>query len=75
MLTEESEILQSKWVKQEKIGSDSVYGIVYRGYNKNTSQLIAIKKINTVMGDYGIPVELLRETVILNSLEHPNIVK
>jgi cyclin-dependent kinase 7 len=74
MLDENTELIKSVWIKQEKIGSGA-YGDVYRGINSHNSQLIAIKKIKTPMTEFGIPVDTLRETNLLNTLTHPNIIQ
>jgi serine/threonine protein kinase len=67
-------ILDDKWEKKDKIGEGS-YGNVYRGINKSSSELIAIKKIKTPVSEDGVPVDTLREVTILRNIEHSNIVK
>jgi serine/threonine protein kinase len=67
-------VLEEKWEKQIKIGEGS-YGNVYKGTNKLNSQPIAIKKIKAPVGDDGVPVETIREIVILRNITHPNIIK
>ena len=63
-----------KWEKQDKIGSGS-YGKVYKGIDKLTQQVIAIKKIKAPMQQDGIPAEVLREIVILRNISHPNVIQ
>lgn len=70
----EKDTFETKWEKKDKIGSGS-YGDVYRGVNKLNSELIAIKKIKTPVSEDGVSVETLREVVILQNMEHPNVVK
>lgn len=75
MDSESSEILQKKdWIREEQIGQGA-YGAVFKGVNKKTNQKVAIKRINFTNTDYGIPSDVLRETVLLSNFKHPNIIK
>jgi serine/threonine protein kinase len=74
MLSKNDIILDSKWVKQDKIAS-GCFGVVYKGFDQTTQQIIAIKKINTPVCEDGIPVDTLREIVIMKNIEHPNIIR
>ncbi|KAL3273219.1 hypothetical protein HHI36_014673 [Cryptolaemus montrouzieri] len=61
------------FLKIEKIG-EGTYGVVYKGKNKKTGQLVALKKIRLESEDEGIPATALREISLLKELRHPNIV-
>ncbi len=60
--------------KNETIGSGT-YGVVYKGVNKLTNEIIAIKKIRIEMESEGVPSTALREISILRELKHRNIVE
>lgn len=51
------------------------YGVVYKGRNKITGQVVAMKKIRLDSEDEGIPSTAIREISLLKELEHPNIVR
>jgi len=59
--------------KIEKIG-EGTYGVVYKGRNKVTGQIVAMKKIRLESDDEGIPSTAIREISLLKELRHPNIV-
>lgn len=45
--------------KIEKIG-EGTYGVVYKGINKSTGKLVAMKKIRLESEDEGIPSTAIR---------------
>ncbi|XP_011195887.1 cyclin-dependent kinase 1 [Zeugodacus cucurbitae] len=59
--------------KIEKIG-EGTYGVVYKGRNRVTGQIVAMKKIRLESDDEGIPSTAIREISLLKELKHPNIV-
>lgn len=59
--------------KIEKIG-EGTYGVVYKGRNKITGEIVAMKKIRLESEDEGIPSTAIREISLLKELQHPNIV-
>jgi cyclin-dependent kinase 1 len=61
------------FLKIEKIG-EGTYGVVYKGKNKKTGQLVAMKKIRLEAEDEGVPSTAIREISLLKELRHPNIV-
>ncbi|XP_026467977.1 cyclin-dependent kinase 1 [Ctenocephalides felis] len=61
------------FVKIEKIG-EGTYGVVYKGRNKITGKIVAMKKIRLESEDEGIPSTAIREISLLKELQHPNIV-
>ncbi|XP_033607291.1 cyclin-dependent kinase 1 isoform X2 [Cryptotermes secundus] len=61
------------FLKIEKIG-EGTYGVVYKGRNKKTGQVVAMKKIRLENEDEGIPSTALREISLLKELRHPNVV-
>lgn len=50
------------------------YGVVYKGKNKKTNKLVALKKIRLESEDEGVPSTAIREISLLKELQHPNIV-
>ena len=63
----------SDYVKIEKIG-EGTYGVVYKGKNKITNQMVALKKIRLENDEEGVPSTAIREISLLRELQHPNIV-
>ncbi|CAG9770178.1 unnamed protein product [Ceutorhynchus assimilis] len=61
------------FTKIEKVG-EGTYGVVYKGKNKKTGELVAMKRIRLENEDEGIPSTALREMSLLKELRHPNIV-
>lgn len=51
------------------------YGVVYKGKNKKTNKLVALKKIRLESEDEGVPSTAIREISLLKELQHPNIVR
>ncbi|KAL7740874.1 hypothetical protein ACLKA6_014039 [Drosophila palustris] len=58
--------------KIEKIG-EGTYGVVYKGRNRVTGQIVAMKKIRLEADDEGVPSTAIREISLLKELKHPNI--
>jgi serine/threonine protein kinase len=63
-----------KYERQEKLG-EGTYGVVYKALNKETGELVAIKKIRLEKEDDGVPSTAIREISLLKNLKHPNIVE
>lgn len=63
-----------KYQKLEKVG-EGTYGIVYKGKNRKTGEVVALKMIRLEAEDEGIPSTAIREISLLKLLEHPNIVR
>lgn len=61
------------FTKIDKIG-EGTYGIVYKGLDKKTGMLVAMKKIRLESEDEGVPSTAIREISMLRELRHPNIV-
>ncbi|GMS96214.1 hypothetical protein PENTCL1PPCAC_18389 [Pristionchus entomophagus] len=73
MAAGESRFSLDDFIKIEKIG-EGTYGVVYKGRNKLTNKLVAMKKIRLESEDEGIPSTAVREISLLRELRHPNIV-
>jgi len=54
--------------------AESQHGIVYRARNKETGQIVALKKFKTRKEPDGFPITFLREINILFTIKHPNII-
>ncbi|XP_032995246.1 cyclin-dependent kinase 3 isoform X1 [Lacerta agilis] len=65
---------QDVFQKVEKIG-EGTYGVVYKAKNKQTGQLVALKKIRLDSETEGVPSTAIREISLLKELKHPNIVR
>jgi len=61
------------FLKIEKIG-EGTYGVVFKGKNKKTGEIVAMKKIRLESEDEGVPSTAIREISLLKELQHPNIV-
>jgi len=61
------------FVKIEKIG-EGTYGVVFKGKNTKTGEIVAMKKIRLESEDEGVPSTAIREISLLKELQHPNIV-
>lgn len=61
------------FAKLEKIG-EGTYGVVFKGKNKKTGEIVAMKKIRLESEDEGVPSTAIREISLLKELKHPNIV-
>ena len=62
-----------KYLRLEKLG-EGTYGVVYKCKNKDSQELVAVKRIKLENEDEGIPSTAIREISILKQLKHPNIV-
>jgi cyclin-dependent kinase 1 len=61
------------FIKIEKIG-EGTYGVVFKGKNRKTGEIVAMKKIRLESEDEGVPSTAIREISLLKELQHPNIV-
>ena len=67
-----------RYQKIEKPGSqlgEGTYGIVYKARDRNTDEIVALKRIRLEVEDEGIPSTALREISLLRELNHRNIVE
>ncbi|XP_060803149.1 cyclin-dependent kinase 12 isoform X2 [Amyelois transitella] len=53
---------------------EGTYGQVYKALDKNTDQLVALKKVRLENEKEGFPITAVREIKILRQLNHKNIV-
>lgn len=59
--------------KLEKIG-EGTYGAVYKARCKETSELMALKKLKLETETEGFPITSIRETITLLKGKHPNVI-
>ncbi|CAN6657180.1 cyclin-dependent protein kinase Pho85p [Trichomonascus vanleenenianus] len=62
----------SQFQQLEKLG-EGTYATVYKGRNRTTGQLVALKEIN-LDSDEGTPSTAIREISLMKELKHENIV-
>lgn len=62
-----------RFSNEEKLG-EGTYGVVYKALDKETNEIVAVKKIRLEHTDEGIPSTAIREISLLQELHHPNIV-
>lgn len=65
-----------KMSKYEILGvcGEGTYGVVEKARNKDTGEIVALKRIKLESEDEGIPSTTIREIALLKELQHPNIV-
>eukprot|EP01062_Namystynia_karyoxenos_P070198 TRINITY_DN65589_c0_g1_i1.p1 TRINITY_DN65589_c0_g1~~TRINITY_DN65589_c0_g1_i1.p1 ORF type:complete len:303 (+),score=115.69 TRINITY_DN65589_c0_g1_i1:119-1027(+) len=64
----------ARYTKLDKVG-EGTYGVVYKAKDKQTGELVALKRMRLDSEDEGIPCSAIREVLLLKELKHPNIVK
>ena len=62
-----------KYEKLEKIG-EGTYGTVFKAKNRETGEIVALKRVRLDDDDEGVPSSALREICLLKELKHKNIV-
>ncbi|KAF6001627.1 Cell division control protein 2 A [Cyanidiococcus yangmingshanensis] len=63
-----------RYQRLERIG-EGTYGVVYRARDRQTGQLVALKKIRLEQEEEGVPSTALREIAILRELNQQNVVR
>jgi len=63
-----------KYSKIDKLG-EGTYGIVYKAKNRETGEIVALKRIRLESEDEGVPCTAIREISLLKELDHPNVVR
>ncbi|KDE08335.1 CMGC/CDK protein kinase [Microbotryum lychnidis-dioicae p1A1 Lamole] len=63
-----------KYERLEKVG-EGTYGVVYRSRNKETGEIVALKKIRLEAEDEGVPSTAIREISLLKEAKDDNVVK
>ncbi|XP_031562569.1 cyclin-dependent-like kinase 5 [Actinia tenebrosa] len=63
-----------KYEKLEKIG-EGTYGTVFKAKNKESHEIVALKRVRLDDDDEGVPSSALREISLLKELKHNNIVR
>uniref|UniRef100_A0A8C5TZP9 Cell division protein kinase 5 n=1 Tax=Malurus cyaneus samueli TaxID=2593467 RepID=A0A8C5TZP9_9PASS len=63
-----------KYEKLEKIG-EGTYGTVFKAKNRETHEIVALKRVRLDDDDEGVPSSALREICLLKELKHKNIVR
>lgn len=72
-MSEDFEVLE-RYQRIEKVG-EGTYGVVYKAKDRQTGQLVALKKIRLEGEDEGVPATAVREISLLRELKHANIVR
>ena len=58
-----------KYEKLEKIG-EGTYGTVFKAKHKESSEIVALKRVRLDDDDEGVPSSALREICLLKELKH-----
>lgn len=64
----------ARYEKQQKLG-EGTYGVVFKGRDRITGDVVAMKKIRLSTEDEGVPCGTIREVSFLKELAHPNVVQ
>lgn len=65
--------MATKYEKLEKVG-EGTYGVVYKARDRETNEIVALKKTRLEQEDEGVPSTAIREISLLRELTHENIV-
>jgi cyclin-dependent kinase 2 len=68
-----TEECDQRFERLDKLG-EGTYGVVFRARDKESDDIVALKKIRLEGTDEGIPSTAIREISLLQELRHPNIV-
>lgn len=63
-----------KYERLGQLGSGS-YGVVYKARNRETNEVLAIKKLKHTSDESGLPDSTIREICVLKELRHENVVQ
>lgn len=63
-----------RYERLQELGSGS-YAVVYKARNRETDEVIALKKLRFGFDEQGLPSSTLREISLLKELKHANIVE
>ncbi len=63
-----------RYERLQELGSGS-YAVVYKARNRETDEVIALKKLRFGFDEQGLPSSTLREISLLKELRHQNIVE
>ncbi|GAX80947.1 hypothetical protein CEUSTIGMA_g8382.t1 [Chlamydomonas eustigma] len=63
-----------RYEKLYRIG-EGTYGIVYKARDRENDEIVALKKVRFDHAKDGVPVTSIRELRVLQSVNHPNIVR
>jgi cyclin-dependent kinase 7 len=72
------QIKEDKNVRYERSGKplgEGTFGIVYRGVDRETGQVVAVKKIRMGKSENGVAFSALREIKVLQELKHDNVIE
>lgn len=58
----------------EQLG-EGTYGIVFQARDRETGEIVALKKIRADSWNEGVPATAMREISVLKEIQHPNIVR
>jgi serine/threonine protein kinase len=56
-----------RYLKIEKVG-EGTYGVVHKATNKETGEIVALKRIRLESEDEGVPCTAIREISLLKEL-------
>jgi len=67
-------LITDKYEKLQKIG-EGTYGDVFRGRDRETNQIVAMKKIKLEHTEEGVPSTAVREISLLKELNHETVIR
>lgn len=66
--------MDQRYSKIEKLG-EGTYGVVYKAQNRDSGEIVALKRIRLDSEEEGVPCTAIREISLLKELKHQNIVR